>query len=392
MADPGSSDRFSHLELSPDLQERYVSSPRNPALSFGRLPEWSKSKESDAGNRRDLHVSGWTSTESDSDGGDPLSDSPSLSWLNRSNSVEADVGANETTDRFNKLRDRVARQLFKSDGEFSDEEEAVQHISSSISRVHMADVREDSNTRVENASLSSEDDGRSVGNARPSRSLPQYSEELSGAPECQIGGDIQRIVARLCSISSHTRRIMHDVLVIPSERERSRVSEYIKLIPDRNFKNKILMFVDHPVENFNHIHFIHDCLWHNSTCKCAVSTFLQPFIKRRNKKNGKWSGQCDEQYWRNLLLYLSQEEGGYSWLLLQVDGQFGSSVLSSIVGHSNCGPNCSKRGRLEGSGMEGEHCNISSGSNIPSNLKQRILDNLKYTYTYKSSRPNNFLF
>lgn len=72
-----------------------------------------------------------------------------------------------------------------------------------------------------------------------------------------------------------------------------------------------------------HLHFIHDCNYYNSQCRCSIIHGI-PIKSRRGSRNGKWTTELTEIYLQHLTIYLSSEEryiiqikvGRQSWGLL----------------------------------------------------------------------------
>lgn len=100
-------------------------------------------------------------------------------------------------------------------------------------------------------------------------------------------------------ISRTRNRLIHEVIGLGSDQIINKIFEIQNRIRKRS---NTYIFSWHITDTQPHIHIVHQCDWKFRECRCFG--FNLPFERR--KSSNHWTNEITEQYWSNLLQYLTQ--------------------------------------------------------------------------------------
>ncbi|XP_068084344.1 uncharacterized protein [Anabrus simplex] len=122
------------------------------------------------------------------------------------------------------------------------------------------------------------------------------------------------------------QKMVHDVTVDTEHRDIQDISYDLTRRMAKITKGISLFYV-HRREGWKHIHFIHDCSFLNSTCRCSILSSVS--VKRRQSNKIHIANDLSSRYWRNLLFYFLKKQIGE--IFLQVD----TSYLKGLCHENN---------------------------------------------------------
>lgn len=121
------------------------------------------------------------------------------------------------------------------------------------------------------------------------------------------------LLQKLKSVNKKSR-VVHDIFDVRRPDQYNYVIS--KLTNIIKFENGFIIAYYHPLDNFEHLHLIHNCNYSNG-CRCGFLRNIK--VKKRTYKSTKLLYTVTDGFLQNLLHYLTQD--GYEFIVLVIDGE-----------------------------------------------------------------------
>nr|QVW56840.1 MAG: putative nonstructural protein NS1 [Saxicola torquata ambidensovirus] len=122
------------------------------------------------------------------------------------------------------------------------------------------------------------------------------------------------------------RKIIHDVIVYPDKREACR---RIRECLSHGSKSAVQIISWHR----DHVHYIHDCSYTESKCRCVRTAMLRG--DNRTIRRHIWTHRYTIKWWNNLTIYLSHNERDLLYIEIGQRIRFRSSEVGGFSVHGS---------------------------------------------------------
>lgn len=118
--------------------------------------------------------------------------------------------------------------------------------------------------------------------------------------EAESSGEMEELLlSRVLTRQGFKRKILHDIVTTKGNTET--LFEIYNELSKRRVGSGFAITQLHLVPEWEHIHVIHDCGWHNSQCRCSYLYGIS--VKHRKRNCGIWATERPAEYIKSAINY-----------------------------------------------------------------------------------------